>query len=164
MPPPLSLHLQQDQHHSPPKSKNLPRSRAKKISARLSDVATELTELHHPLLDPSSSNREKLFTLTSIKAKIIPYICSDSVKISASTNNLYPISGENYVHKINEAKKKSETELNENWEKQGKSPYFKSIEHANAKTSQQQVSLNFNGTIQITTPASQKKKITPTLI
>ena len=62
----------------------------KKKSTRLSDVATELTELHHLLLDPSSSNLQKIFTLTSIKAQIIPFICAASVKISDSTNNLSP--------------------------------------------------------------------------
>ena len=31
----------------------------KLISGRLSDVATELTKLHHLLLDPSSSNCQK---------------------------------------------------------------------------------------------------------
>ena len=121
VPPPLPLYIQQNQHHSPQKSKTLPHSRAKKISAILSDVATEVTELHHLLLDPYSSNCQKLFTLTSIKATIIPFICAASVKISASTNNFPPISGENYVHKINEAKRKSNTELNENWEKKSKS-------------------------------------------
>ena len=119
----------------------------KEISARLSDVATELTELHHLLLDPSSSNRQKSSALTLIKSTIIPFICATSIKISASMNNLSSIAIANYVRKQNEAKRKSETELNENWEKQGKSSSLKRIDHAVAKMSPQRVSLNVNGPI-----------------
>ena len=70
----------------------------KKKSTRLSDVATELTELHHLLMDPSSLNRQKPSALTLIKATIIPFICATYLKISASTKNISSVAGANYVH------------------------------------------------------------------
>ena len=136
----------------------------KEISAKLSNVATELTELHHLLLDPSSSNRQKPSALTLIKATFIPFICAASVKISASANNLSPIYGASYVHKRNEARRNSETELNENCEKQREISSLKRIENAVAKTSPHQVSININDPILKTMRASQRQKIIPTLI
>ena len=59
----------------------------------------------------------------------------------ASMNNISPISGANYAHKRNEAKRKSETEWNENWEKQRKISCLKRIEHAVSGMSPQRVSL-----------------------
>ena len=126
------------------------------ISARLSNVATELIELCHLLLDPYYLNRQKSSFFTSIKATIIPFICAASIKISSSTNILSPIEGANCFHKWNEAKRKSETELNENWEKQRKISYLKLIEHSVSKTSPQQVSINSNGPILNTTRAYQR--------
>ena len=57
---------------------------------------------------------------------------------------------------IKKAKRKSDTELNENWEKQRKTSYLKRIEHDVAKTSPHQVSLKVNGSIQKTTCASRR--------
>ena len=81
----------------------------KEISARLSDVATELNELHHLLLDPYSSNHQKSPALNLIKGTIIPFIFAASVKSSASANIFPPLLEQMMF--INEMKLKGRVKL-----------------------------------------------------
>ena len=69
-------------------------------------------------------------------------------------NNLSPIVGVSSAHKRNEIKSNSETELNENCEKQREISSLKRIENAVAKTSPHQVSININDPIIKTMRAS----------
>ena len=62
----------------------------KKISARLSNISTKLTELPSLLSNLSMSQYQKASALSSLKQTIIPFITDAFVRISASSKAFAP--------------------------------------------------------------------------
>ena len=84
----------------------------KEISARLNDVANELTSMHEAFSDPEKKWEQKSF-ITSIRSTIVSFLSRTSKEIMAHSKILSPITGTDYVHCRMESKRKIEARMDE---------------------------------------------------